>query len=140
MKIKKKKEPIFLLQKWEKETWFFRSESDFLFPNEGVYKGGLANIGATQNSEFRSAIFGAILCPSTTLDELHVLNLGVAGVRSDDDVGARQDHFFGDLLRFDPGRDEEEVTDEPGGVGGRRGGRGGGGFCGGDMVSWAPAS
>lgn len=69
--------------------WFLGSECNFFLANEGIDEGGLANVGSTENGEFGSVISGAILGATAALDELYVLDSGVAGVGSDGDVGAR---------------------------------------------------
>ncbi|KAH1042414.1 hypothetical protein GYH30_024620 [Glycine max] len=51
-------------------------------------------------------VFGAILGVGTALDELDVLDLGIADVGSDDDVGAGKDRGVIDLVGFNARRDQ----------------------------------
>ena len=73
---------------------------------KGIDEGGFSDVGATKNGEFRSVVFWAIPGAGAALYELDVLDVGIAGVGSDGDVGAGKDRGVIDLVGFNPWRDE----------------------------------
>lgn len=111
-------------------TRFLRSESNLLLPHESINQRGFPHIGPPENGKLGPSVLGAVLGLAAALHEFHLLNLGVARVRPDHDVGPGKDHVSGYLLGLDTRRDEQDLPGESSHVSGlrvRSSSRGGGG-------------